>query len=62
MFDHKAIYYKVTNPEECHHRFQYNDGLNILQGKFQEQGSYVAGGLYFTDLDHIWDFLGMVFL
>ena len=51
--DDKNIYYKVTNQSECHYGFQYHDGLNHLKGSLAKTGSYVPGGLYFTDLAHI---------
>ena len=47
------MYYKVTNKDECHHGFQYKDGLNIDTNEFQPEGSCVKGGLYFTTLEHI---------
>ena len=50
------IYYKITNQEECHRDFQYQTGLNVLDRPFQENGSCVAGGLYFTTLEHLHDF------
>src|SRR3989338_3536474 len=55
MFD--QTYYKVTTRSECHHGFQYLGGLNVLTEPFAETGSCVPGGLYFTDLAHVPDFL-----
>jgi len=49
-------YYKITNKEENHHGFQYEDGLNVLTDEFKEQGSCVAGGLYFTNEKYIFRF------
>lgn len=43
------MWLKVTNEQECHHDFQYRDGLNIDVLQFQNEGSCVPGGLYFTD-------------
>ncbi len=34
-------FYKITNATECHHGFQYNNGLNILTDAFAESGSCV---------------------
>ena len=53
------IYYKITNAEEKHYDFQYRDGLNILKEEFNDNPYYhcCKGGLYFTDIDHIADFL-----
>ena len=49
-------YYKITNFEENHNGFQYKDGLNILDKPFEEKGSCVRNGLYFTTLEHIQKF------
>lgn len=46
-------YYKVTNQTETHYGYQYKNGLNILDGFFDETGSCVAGGFYFTTANHI---------
>ena len=53
---HPTTYYKITNKNECHHGFQYVNGLNIDTNKFQEKGSCCSGGLYFTDKEHILEF------
>ena len=50
-------YYKITNKEECHHGYQYVDGLNMLDKMFEREGSCVEGGLYFTTIEHIFKFL-----
>lgn len=49
-------YYKITNDQECHHGFQYKDGLNIDMLPFSHEGSCVAGGLYFTTAEYIINF------
>src|SRR5271154_3905771 len=51
-----TMYYKVTNESETHNGFVYHDGLNILDKPFQEHGSCVQGGLYFTTIEHIPEF------
>ena len=53
------IYYKVTNKDENHHSFQYQDGLNILIQPFNKNvyDSCCKGGFYFTTLDNIHKFL-----
>ena len=56
-FDRETTYFKVTNESECHHGFQYQDGLNLLKEPFAKTGSCVPGGLYFTNLDHVVDFI-----
>lgn len=58
MLENK-IYYKITNVDENHNGFKYQDGLNVLKQKFNDN-SYdhcVIGGLYFTDVEHIFEFL-----
>jgi len=51
-------YYKITNREEIHHGFPYQDGLNVLKEPFNddEQKSCVAGGFYFSDKQNIKNF------
>nr|URM62439.1 ankyrin repeat domain containing protein [Mimivirus sp.] len=51
------VYYKITNRRENHHGFQYRDGLNILIEPFQEIGSCVPGGFYFTTAQHIFKYI-----
>jgi len=53
-----TTYYKVTNEEECHHGFQYKDGLNVLVEPFNydPKQSCCEGGLYFTTKEHIHKF------
>ena len=55
--DNQKKYFKITNATENHNGFQYHDGLNILTEPFVENGSCVAGGLYFTDVEHIFHFV-----
>ena len=50
-------FFKITNKEENHKGYQYKDGLNVLDKPFEEEGSCVPGGLYFTDAEHIFEFL-----
>lgn len=49
------IFYKITNENECHKNFQYVDGLNKLEGDFNEsvEVDCVEGGLYFSDAKNI---------
>ena len=51
------IYYKITNKNENHRGYQYVDGLNVLDKKFEPNGSCVEGGLYFTTIKHITRFV-----
>ena len=54
-FDYDKIYYKVMNINENQHGYQYKDGLNILEGEFNENpyDSCGPGGFYFTDYKHL---------
>lgn len=51
-------FFKITNQTECHHGFQYKEGLNIDTLPFTETGKCVPGGLYFTDEEHILEHVG----
>lgn len=54
-----SVYYKITNQNECHYGFQYEDGLNVLTEPFNGDpyDSCCPGGLYFTDINNIFKFL-----
>ncbi|AVL95272.1 ankyrin repeat protein [Moumouvirus australiensis] len=56
----QELYFKITNELECHHGFQYVDGLNILKEEFNNNpnDSCVSGRLYFSDSENICKFLG----
>jgi len=47
---------KITNENEIHHGYQYHDGLNVLQEPFQNEGSCVPGGFYYTDKENLHHF------
>ncbi|AGF85729.1 repeat protein [Moumouvirus goulette] len=53
------LYFKITNKTECHHGFQYKDGLNILQEEFNNnpEASCVPGRLYFSKPKYICKYL-----
>ena len=53
------MYFKITNEEENHNGFQYADGLNILEEKFNDDPDRFCceGGFYFTDSVNIFNFL-----
>jgi ankyrin repeat protein len=53
-------FFKITNINENHHGFQYQDGLNILTESFNDnpQDSCVAGGFYITTVQYINNFYG----
>jgi hypothetical protein len=46
-------FYKLLNEQMCHHGFQYVSGLNIDHLPFKPEGQCQAGGLFFTDVEHI---------
>ena len=52
----RMVYYKITNQNECHHGYQYYDGLNILPDPFAQTGSGCPGGFYFTDIGKILEY------
>jgi hypothetical protein len=53
-------YYKIFNESDKHNGFQYVDGLNIDSIPFNDDpnDSCVKGGFYFSDAEHICEFLG----
>lgn len=53
-----VLYLKITNKEENHYGFQYQDGLNILTEPFNNDpnASCVPGGFYFTTSEFIHHF------
>jgi len=61
----QKLYFKITNKKEKHHEFQYYNGLNELIDEFNDNPNnmciynncYFPNGLYFTDIDHILEFL-----
>ena len=52
------MYFKITNENENHNGYQYQDRLNVLDKPFEKEGSCVPGGLYYTTLEHIHKFYG----
>lgn len=48
-------FFKVTNAQEKHNGYQYHDGLNVLEEKFDsnKESTCGPGGFYFTDRDNI---------
>ena len=49
----EKLYFKVTNREECHYGFQYQDGLNVLTEPFIEDEIESPNGFHFTDIENI---------
>ena len=51
-------YFKVTKPDECHYGLTYHDGINALEGKFNDDPTMECGpgGLYFTTIENIQKF------
>ncbi|AGF85728.1 repeat protein [Moumouvirus goulette] len=54
------LYFKITNESECHHGYQYKNGLNILEGEFNDDPKdyCVPGRLYFCEPKDIHHYLG----
>jgi hypothetical protein len=52
-------YFKIFNEEDNHNAFQYKDGLNIDSIPFNDDPnkSCVEGGFYFSDAEHICEFI-----
>ena len=53
----KKKLYKILNDEENHNDFQYQEGLNVDTQPFYPEGSCETGGLYFSDVENIFEFL-----
>ncbi|AZL89666.1 ankyrin repeat protein [Megavirus baoshan] len=53
------LFLKITNEEECHNGYQYKNGLNELEGKFNDnpEDSCVPGRLYFSKPNNICNYL-----
>nr|QZX42636.2 ankyrin repeat domain containing protein [Mimivirus sp.] len=55
MVGHK--FYKFIDEGWIQRGFLYKEGLNILDKPFEKHGSCVPGGLYFTDIIKIFNYL-----
>ena len=53
----KKKLYKILNDKENHNYFQYHEGLNVDTQPFNPKGSCEPGGLYFSDVEQILEFL-----
>ena len=51
------MYFKILNISLNHHGFQYKEGLNIDILPFNPHGDCEPGGLYFTDKEHIFEYI-----
>ena len=52
-----TMYYKILNQTMNHHGFQYKEGVNVDIIPFHPSGECQAGGLYFTDWNHIHEYI-----
>ncbi|AGF85320.1 repeat protein [Moumouvirus goulette] len=54
-----TLYFKLTNKNEYHHNYQYDDGLNTLEGNFNDDfnDSYGPGRFYFSNGENICKYL-----
>ena len=50
-------FYKITNEDEEHYNYKYRDGLNEDINTFNPNGENELGGLYFTNIDNIFDYM-----
>ena len=50
-------FFKILSKDLNHNDFQYKEGLNIDTVPFNPQGDCEPGGLYFTDKEHILDYI-----
>lgn len=57
--DFNQVFYKIVNKNMSNRGFQYKIGLNKLLENFNPSDECDRGGLYFSDLDHIflWTYL-----
>ena len=51
-------FFRCTVADEVHNGYQWKDGLNVDPRQFSTKVECGPGGLYFTDLHHIDDWLG----
>lgn len=53
------LYFKITNKNERHHNYQYDDGLNTLEEKFNDDPNdlHGSGRLYFSNGENICRYL-----
>ncbi|UFX99757.1 ankyrin repeat protein [Megavirus baoshan] len=51
------IYYKILGANFNQKGYQYHKGLNVLDKPFENNGSCVPGGLYFTNIENIFKFI-----
>ena len=52
-----TVFYKVLRSDLMHHGFKYQLGLNVDTNPFNPSGSCQNGGLYFTNIKHLFEFL-----
>ena len=52
-------FYKLLNKDLTNYGFTYKNGLNVDVNKFNPTGKCLIGGLYFTEKDNIYFWIGM---
>jgi hypothetical protein len=57
IFDRKKRYVKILTKDLVHFNFQYKEGLNIDTVPFNPTGSCQPGGLYFTTMENVFNYL-----
>jgi hypothetical protein len=50
-------YYKILSEDLTHYGFKYQLGLNVDKLPFTPRGYGLPGGLYYSDLDHVFEYL-----
>jgi len=55
--ENPTLFYKILGQGMTHRGFVYTEGLNVLKEPFNPSGCCQGGGLYFSDLYHITEFL-----
>lgn len=53
---------KLTNENEIHNGFHFNDGLNVDTKEFTPTGDCVPGGIYFTQIENAYMWINYRFL
>ena len=49
----KMVYVKLTTENDTHNGYQYKEGLNCLNGEFNNEKKCGPGGLYFCRKENI---------
>jgi hypothetical protein len=50
------VYFKLTTEDCIHNGYQYKEGLNCLEGEFNNEQICGPGGLYFCRKEEIYSY------